>query len=46
MARARSWGSKTNRDRRRQVAEANANKEQINCMTCSSKHRRGRTCPR
>lgn len=44
MARANSWGSKANRDRRRETAQQNAQKEQINCMECSRKHRRGRAC--
>ncbi len=44
MARANSWGSKANRDRRKAVADSNATKEQINCMECSKKHRRGRPC--
>lgn len=42
--RANSWGSKINRDRRKAVAEVNATKEQIDCMECSKKHRRGRAC--
>ena len=44
MARARSWGSAANRKRRKEVADKNATKEQISCMTCSKKHRRGRPC--
>lgn len=44
MKRANSWGSKANRDRRRELAETNAAKEQVDCMTCHRKHRRGRMC--
>lgn len=44
MRRANSWGSKINRDRRRAVAEKNAQAEQINCMECRKGHRRGRAC--
>ena len=45
MPRPNSWGSKSTRDRRRGVAEKNAQAEQINCMECRKTHRRGRTCP-
>lgn len=45
MRRSNSWGSKANRDRRREVARQNSEKEQINCMECRQGHRRGRICP-
>jgi len=44
MARPKSYGSKSNRERRREVAQVNATKEQIDCLTCGSKHRKGRAC--
>jgi hypothetical protein len=44
MARPRSYGSHSNRARRKEVANKNATKEQIDCMTCNKKHRRGRAC--
>lgn len=44
MGKPRSYGSASNRARRKEVADKNAKAEQINCMTCGKKHRRGRTC--
>lgn len=44
MKRSNSWGSKANRDRRRELANTNAEKEQVKCLTCTRRHRRGRAC--
>lgn len=44
MSRPNSFGSKSNRERRRAVAQENAKAEQINCKNCASKHRALRPC--
>ena len=42
MARPNSYGSRSNRERRKAVADANAQHEQVNCTKCGGKHRKGR----
>lgn len=47
MGRPRSFGSKSNRDRRKAVADANAKHRQVRCTMhgCTPKHREGRHFP-
>lgn len=45
MARPNSWGSRDNRDRRRTVAQQNAEHPQEMCVECGAKHRVGRHNP-
>jgi ribosomal protein L32 len=42
MARPNSYGSKSNRARRRAVADKNAAKTQVHCKDCGGRHREGR----
>lgn len=42
MSRPNSYGSKSNRARRKAVADQNAQAEQVDCTTCEGRHRAGR----
>lgn len=44
MARPRSYGSTSNRNRRREVARKNAQAEQVKCKNGAGTHRAGRPC--
>lgn len=42
MSKPNSYGSKSNKARRKAVADANTQIEQVNCKDCGGNHRKGR----
>ncbi|GAB2970166.1 hypothetical protein [Nocardioides montaniterrae] len=42
MSKPNSYGSKSNRARRKAVADENAKAEQVECIDCGGRHRDGR----